>query len=58
MDVCKDCKWWEGIKEFNKVTFGECRRYPPQKFNINVVCERHNISRSDDWCGEFEAKDG
>lgn len=51
---CENCKWWE-VGEISKAV-GKCHRYPPKKYNANILHNDFYESNENDWCGEFEAR--
>lgn len=55
MGKCKECKWWESIKDDeHDGSSGFCRRYPPTTIEI----DDHLLPwvKETEWCGEFQDK--
>jgi len=55
---CENCRYWE----YWDAKFGGCRRYPPtdtREYWPDGTPRTHSppVTVSDDWCGEFKAKD-
>lgn len=48
---CKACVFFQAIE---KVTYGFCRRYPPQRRRTDD-CD-FPYSGGDDWCGEWASE--
>lgn len=59
-DRCETCRFWQKHSLARAVVFGLCRIRSPQ---LALDISHHNsvtkwpMTRNDDWCGEFEAKE-
>ena len=49
---CGTCEWWENIG----CEKGKCRVFPPVA-DKDIEVDNFSVTRDDDWCGEWRAKD-